>query len=105
MSNDFKISLGLSSLRKCFNLNLDYSNQTAVLNGEPFKMDVRPFMDKICNIVTDWEEKLINLAILDGLAYHIFIQKDGKIKKYEGRNKFPPNFNEFLNLLSEVNLC
>ena len=103
MSKDFKISLGLSNLRKSVNLNLDYTTSTATLNGKPINLDVRNFMNKICEITSSWEEKMINENILDGLSYFVYIQKDGKIKKYEGQNKFPKNFSQFIILLDEVN--
>lgn len=104
MSNEFKISLGISNLRKCFNLNLDYKTASAKLNEKPFEMDVRPFMEKVLKIVADWPENLADNSILDGLAYHVYVQKDAQIKKYQGKNKFPSNFFEFIKLLDEVGL-
>ena len=89
MNNKFKINLGFANLAKTVVLNLDYENNKAVLNNKSYKMDVRGFMDKLATIVSSWEEVMINNSILDGISYHVYLQRNGELKKYVGRNKFP----------------
>ena len=48
---------------------------------------------------------MVNDFIIDGEEYSVKIEKDGKNYLYEGRNKFPKNYRDFINLLRSANIC
>lgn len=96
-----RIRVGMNTLTKNMILNLNYEKNQAICNGVAVEIDVKPFCEKLLTIVSSWDKKMVNTNILDGLSYYVKIEKDGKKYSYVGQNKFPHNFNEFLELLSE----
>ncbi len=100
----FKIKLGVSTLNKTISLTIDYDNQTAELNGENFDLNIKPFVSDLTSIVSSWQNEMKDDSIKDGISYFVHIKKDGKVYKFEGLNKFPNNFDEFMFLLEEANV-
>lgn len=89
---------------KCSVLTIDSEKNEAKLNGKAKEMDIEKFTSKLLTIVSSWEEKMINPFVLDGLEYSVEIEKDGKNYKYEGKNSFPDNFEEFAALIKSENI-
>ena len=48
---------------------------------------------------------MVNYFIIDGESYSVKVEKDGKVYEYEGRNKFPKNYRDFINLLKSNGIC
>lgn len=100
-----KILLGLTTINKTMNLKIDRNTHEAWLNNQPFELDIDNFSRKILRIISSWEEKMINKKTLDGISYFVYVQMDdGKKYKYDGKNKFPKNFDEFIKALSETKI-
>ncbi len=99
-----KIIVTLRSLTKLTRLELDEEKQTANLNGTPIDINVEPFINKLLKIVSSWKKRMVNDFILDGLEYTVKIEKDDKSFEFYGRNKFPDNFQDFINLLQSENI-
>lgn len=94
-----KILVTLTNLYNSIALKLDCEKNEATLNGKQIKLNVPIFSSKLLSIVSSWDNKMINDMVLDGISYSVEINKDGKRYKYEGRNDFPDNYNEFISLL------
>ena len=54
--------------------------------------------DKLAKIMFEWKEEYIGNRMIDGEKYHITVNVNHKKKKYKIQNKFPSNWDEFLNL-------
>lgn len=100
--DNYKIMLGISTLHSSMNLKIDYDNQSAELNGEKFDLKIKPFVSNLTRIVSSWESEMKNDSIKDGISYFVHIKKDGKVYNFDGENKFPDNFDEFILLLEEA---
>ena len=98
----YKIMLGVSTLNKTISLTIDYDNQSAELNGEKFDLQIKSFVRDLTRIVSGWKNEMKDNTINDGLSYFVHIKKDGKVYKFDGLNKFPDNFDEFMLLLEEA---
>lgn len=104
IKEDIKVVLGVDTLQKAFELKIDYANNAAKLNGEPYKMDTHAFYSDLVPIVSMWEHDMVDKNTIDGISYYVHIFKDGKKYFYDGKNKFPFNFNMFTELLKEYKL-
>ncbi len=63
-------------------------------------MDIPNFVRRLKEIVSSWEHEMVDHRILDGMCYHVSIQKKGEDAiEYRGQNKFPENYREFSVLL------
>ena len=91
-------------INKSTHLQIDTDRKEATLNSKKISLDVDGFARKLLPIVSSWEHKMINNFILDGLSYSVTIIDNGKESKYEGKNKFPKNFNEFTGLLEDYEI-
>ena len=60
------------------------------------------FAFKVCNLVSDWPDKLEEQNVTDGLKYEIKIKKGKEIKKYEFINKFPDDIDKLEEIINGV---
>lgn len=66
-------------------------------------IDIPDFVRRLKEIVSSWEHEMVNHRILDGMCYHVSIQKKGEDAiEYRGQNKFPENYREFRALLRSL---
>ena len=77
-------------------------NNNMFVNGIEKEADIEKFLRRLFCIVASWESELINLAVLDGESYEINIDDGINVAKYIGKNKYPKNYGEFINLINEV---
>ena len=70
-----------------------------ILNNEE---DVESFYLKLCKIVFSWKQEYIGGRVYDGEKYLIEFDINHKKKKYKIQNKFPDNWEEFLNVRNEI---
>ena len=73
-----------------------------ICNGQPVKIDINQFCEKLLSIVCFWEENLILPNVHDAEKYKIVIEKDGQVLKLAGCGKYPSNYADFKKLLKEV---
>ncbi len=100
-----KILVNWATMKKVARLEINTATNQSILNGENFSLDIQNFSKKLIKIVSSWEKEMINPYGRDGISYSVWI-KDGDINlKFVGKNKFPNNFSEFLNLLEEAKIC
>lgn len=67
---------------------------------ELLQVDIPAFSQKILEMVKSWEPKMIDPKIYDGCCYYVQIFRNGKMESsYLGQNKFPPNYDEFCELI------
>ena len=106
---DLTISLGAySTFGAGVRLYIDYGKDIAYKrenseNGVTVSLltdDIPALVHRIREIVSSWEHEMVNNNILDGMSYHVTFYKNGiKEADYQGQNKFPNNFADFINLL------
>lgn len=58
--------------------------------------------DKLAKIMFGWKEEYLGNRSIDGERYHIVVDVNHKKKKYKIQNKFPDNWEEFLELQSLI---
>lgn len=98
------VTIDVDTLEKAMRLYIDYAKNYAELNGKPIEMDTHRFYSDLVSIVSWWEHDMGGENTLDGMAYCVKIEKDGKEYVYKGRNRFPFNFGLFMALLAEYKL-
>ena len=54
--------------------------------------------NKLAKIMFDWKEEYVGNRKIDGEKYHIVVDVNHKKKKYKIQNKFPDNWEEFLQI-------
>lgn len=57
---------------------------------------------KLSKIMFGWKEEYIGTRSVDGERYHITVDVNHKKKKYKIQNKFPDNWEEFINLKERI---
>lgn len=70
-----------------------------VLNDEE---EVEEIYLKLLKIVFSWKQEYIGEKIYDGEKYLIEFDINHKRKKYKIQNKFPNNWNEFLDVRNQI---
>lgn len=63
---------------------------------------VEEIYNKLCKIVYSWKQEYIGDRVYDGEKYLIEFDINHKRKKYKIQNKFPNNWDEFLNIKNEI---
>ena len=58
--------------------------------------------DKLSKIVFGWKEEYVGSRMIDGEKYQITIDINHKKKKYKIQNKFPSNWDEFIELKNKI---
>ena len=58
--------------------------------------------DKLAKIMFEWKEEYIGGRSINGEKYHIIVDVNHKKKKYKIQNKFPSNWDEFMNLKKQI---
>ena len=58
--------------------------------------------EQLSKIMFGWKEEYIGSRSIDGEKYHITININHKKKKYKIQNKFPNNWEEFLELKEKI---
>ena len=99
-----KIVVNVFTMHKSTYLQIDTNTKQASLNSKKIALDVDLFANRLLKIVSSWENKMINNFILDGISYSVTIDNNGVETKYEGKNKFPKNFQEFTELLEDYEI-
>ena len=97
-----KISIKLLSMHDYLKMTIDTESNSVVLNSAPVKTDANALASKICRLASSWEKKYSNSSVLDGESFEVIIKNNGKEYKFEGKNSYPNNFGDFLELLREV---
>ena len=54
--------------------------------------------DRLAKIMFFWKDEYVGSRAIDGEKYHITVDVNHKKKKYKIQNKFPDNWEEFLQL-------
>ena len=97
-----KLSVSILTLENKYELILDDELNKAMFCGKLLKCDITDLKLNILAIIQSWPEKLISTNIIDGIKYEV-VYKNGNVKKtYIGINKFPNNFSEFYELITNL---
>ena len=97
------VNVNLSGFKaKEINIDADSDNGVVKLNDNIISFDANEFINKLQDIVKSWEPQMVNPRILDGSWYSVKIQDGISEKIFVGRNKFPANYNSFLELIDGV---
>ena len=100
MQKDVKIIV------KTLNLNsykIDSATNTISYNGIEIEDNAKKYVKKIFDVVKNWNDNILsNDSIFDGSQYYIKIVINNEPVNYEFKNKFPENFDEFLDIMEDV---
>ena len=58
--------------------------------------------DRLAKIMFSWKNEYVGNRALDGEKYHITVEVNHKKKKYKIQNKFPDNWNAFLEIKNVI---
>lgn len=95
------ISISLKSFQETLIvLNLD--NNTILYNNNLSHQSANIYLDRIKSILKSWETFYSNSSIIDGSSYKVEIYNGVNKVIYRGINKFPENYNNFLELVEEI---
>ena len=75
--------------------------KTVVFNDERANYNATQFIEEIKEITSSWKPQMIKYGVLDGVWYWVKFVENGEERMFEGRNKFPSNYNEFTNLIEK----
>ena len=97
------VEVNLSGFKiKEINIIVDSTSGIVRLNDNVVDFDAQKFIAEINDIVLSWKPKMINDRVLDGSWYSVKIQDGISKKVFIGRNKYPANYNRFLELIDCV---
>ena len=84
------------------NVHIKVLDDKLWVNDELKNIDVECFLRRLFCIVATWKNTLIDLSIVDGESYEVFIDDGQNNAKYVGKSRYPKNYNEFIKLIDEV---
>lgn len=99
-----QIVIRLGSMSQNLNIKVDDEKSIFLLNGKPKDVDIDKFVMRLQVIIASWDLMMVNNSIVDGSWYQIDIKLGNKTRKYVGKNAFPLNYDEFINLINEVDV-
>lgn len=82
-SNGISLIDGKSCYEKVLSKDVDFINEVE---------------DRLSKIMFGWKDEYVGNRSIDGEKYHIVVDVNHKKKKYKIQNKFPNNWEEFLEL-------
>ena len=59
-------------------------------------------INKLSKIMFGWKEEYVGARKIDGEKYHVIVDINHKKKKYKIQNKFPDNWEDFLNVKEQI---
>ncbi len=87
---------------KCERMLMPYPSDPAVLNSTFYEdMNKAELLEELCEIhMGEWDHEYVNLNVLDGIQWSVTINyADDTKRTYEGSNKYPYNFDRFLDVM------
>ena len=98
-----KIKIYKNSLLDNFTVYMnDKKRDCLIVNGKEFQYNINKFKVLVCDIVSDWPQKLEEEGLVDGVQYKIVIKQSGQETIYQFNNKFPEDFYRLEILLQEI---
>jgi|GEM_PF-3096692 len=84
------------------NKNLQYLKNEVVMKNERININCEELTDLIKIYITYWDNEYIDNTIVDGTEIELSIYTDDEIIKYNFKNKYPYNYNEFIKYLKAM---
>ena len=97
-----KIQISVSANDFVYNISVDTKSNFFVCNGKTKKTDIHMFKEKLFDIIFCWEQNMVVETITDAQTYKISVQNNNENITFVGKGKYPPNYNQFISLLREV---
>ena len=97
-----KIVIRLRSMTESLTIKIDDEKSIFLVNEKKKEVDIDDFVMRLQVILVSWEPFMINDSILDGSWYEVEMKLGDKTRKYIGKNKFPSNYTDFIELINEV---
>ena len=92
-------------ISQTMNVEIDASSESnkLIFNGKDHKCNVSDFLERAIGIVRDWQERMEDYSILDGVEYRVtFDDGKGTIRDVSGYGKTPDNFGDLVMLIRET---
>lgn len=97
------ILININSYKNNYEIQVDGKEKIIWVNSKSVKVDVDKFISRLEKIISSWENRYISYSpVTDSENYEIIITKGNDVYTYQGINKFPPNYNEFIKLIKEI---
>ena len=84
------------------NKSLSLLKNNIVYKNEQIDIDLNKLTGLIKKYVTYWDNQYINKSIIDGKSSELCIYMSDEKVKYNFKNKFPYNYNEFIKHFKEL---
>lgn len=97
-----QILITVADMAESVNIKIDNQKGLFIVNGNPKQIDIDNFVMRFQAIVASWPSIMIDNSVLDGGWYEVKIRVDNDVRKFKGKNAFPTNYYEFIQLIDEV---
>ncbi len=92
----------IKNISEVLELHLDGEKNLVVFNGKVVKnFDANRLINRVLRITASWQEEMRGDG-LDGEEYDIYITTGKESAKIHGKNAFPENYFELIDLILEV---
>lgn len=89
-STDYFVMIDLSNKR------IVQRNNDVIIKDQQLDIDYNEITNLIKNYITYWDNEYIDNTIIDGIIDELKIYVDSEILEYKFKNKYPYNYNEFI---------
>lgn len=89
-STDYFVMIDLSNKR------IVQRNNDVIIKDQQLDIDYNEITNLIKNYITYWDNEYIDNTIIDGTIDELKIYVDSEILEYKFKNKYPYNYNEFI---------
>ena len=97
-----QIIIRLGNLTQNSTIKIDDEKSIFLVNGQPQNVNIDEFVMRLQAIVASWDFEMMDNSVADGSWYEINMKVGNKTRKYVGKNAFPTNYVDFIDLINEV---
>ena len=97
-----KVKINIISGLVAHSIFIDDVKNECLVDGVEKVIDTKAFIDNLLPLTISWKKKMIGEKYLDGNSYSLEITDGDQVISYVGKNSFPENYNEFVELIRGV---
>ena len=97
-----KITIKIYNFNQQTKICIDEKKNLLTFNGIKKNLNIPEITEKICILVSAWQNSYVNTSNIDGENYEIIIDENEKKFIYSGKNSFPHNYLELKKIVEEV---
>lgn len=83
------------------NKKLIHMKNNHILKEETLNIDINTFREVLNSYIMNWDNSYVDNGLIDGKKAILKIYTDDEIIEYKFKNKFPSNYNDFIQFMKE----